>query len=114
MRAAIIETPGKIRVGTISDPTPKPDELVIRVGACGICGTDLHVVDGDSPLVRYPIIPGHEFAGEVVAVGRNVSQSIGTRDMKLTVGARVAVDPNIYCRSCEFCRTGHENLCLNY
>jgi D-arabinose 1-dehydrogenase-like Zn-dependent alcohol dehydrogenase len=69
MRAAIIETPRQIRVGNIPDPTPKPDELVIRVGACGICGTDLHVVDGDSPLLRYPIVPDHEFAGEVVAVG---------------------------------------------
>ncbi len=114
MRAAIIDTPGKIRVGNIPDPTPKPDELVIRVDACGICGTDLHVVDGDSPLVRYPIVPGHEFAGEVVAVGGNVPQGIGTGDMKLTVGARVAVEPNIYCGYCESCRTGHENLCLNY
>ncbi len=114
MRAAIIDTPGKIRVGNIPDPTPKPDELVIRVDACGICGTDLHVVDGDSPLVRYPIVPGHEFAGEVVAVGGNVPQGIGTKGTKLTVGTRVAVEPNIYCGYCEFCRTGHENLCLNY
>ena len=94
MRAVIIETPGKIRVGNVADPTPKPDELVIRVGACGICGTDLHVVDGDSPLVRYPIVPGHEFAGEVVAVGSDVQQSTGFKDMKLTVGARVAIEPS--------------------
>src|SRR5438270_6324110 len=102
MRAAIIETPSKIRVGTISDPIPKPDELVIRVGACGICGTDLHIADGDSPLVRYPIVPGHEFAGEVVALGSNVAQRIGPRDTKVTVGARVAVEPNMYCGYCEF------------
>ncbi len=115
MRAAIIDTPGKIRVGTISDPTPKPDELVIQVGACGICGTDLHIADGDSPLVRYPVVPGHELAGEVVAVGSNVPQTIGTGgNMKPTVGARVAIEPNLYCGYCEFCRTGHENLCLNY
>src|SRR5213080_2898262 len=115
MRAAIIETPGQIRVGTISDPTPKPDEFVIRVGACGICGTDLHVADGDSPLVRYPVVPGHELAGEVVAVGSHVPQSLGTgRNMKPTLGARVAIEPNLYCGYCEFCRTGHENLCLNY
>ena len=115
MRAAIIDTPGKIRIGTISDPTPKPDEFVIRVGACGICGTDLHVADGDSPLVRYPVVPGHELAGEVVAVGSNVPQSIGTGgNRKPTLGARVAIEPNLYCGYCEFCRTGHENLCLNY
>ena len=114
MRAAIIDAPGNIRVGSLPDPTPKPDELVIRVGACGICGTDLHIADGDSPLACYPIVPGHEFAGEVVAVGRNVLQGNGTRDMKITVGTRVAVEPNLYCGHCEFCRTGRENLCINY
>jgi 2-desacetyl-2-hydroxyethyl bacteriochlorophyllide A dehydrogenase len=114
MRAAIIDAPGNMRVGSLPDPTPKPDELVIRVGACGICGTDLHIVDGDSPLVRYPVVPGHEFAGEVVAVGRNVPQGNGASDIKVTVGTRVAVEPNLYCGHCEFCRTGHENLCLNY
>jgi 2-desacetyl-2-hydroxyethyl bacteriochlorophyllide A dehydrogenase len=110
MRAAIIDAPAKIRVGSIPDPTPQSDELVIRVGACGICGTDLHIVDGDSPLARYPVVPGHELAGEVVAVGTRVAQS---RD-GVKVGTRVAIQPNIYCGHCEFCRTGHENLCLNY
>ncbi len=114
MRAVIIDAPGNMRVGCLPDPTPKPDELVIRVEACGICGTDLHIVDGESPLARYPIVPGHEFAGEVVEVGRNVPPGIGTRDMKVTAGTRVAVEPNLYCGHCELCRTGHENLCLNY
>ncbi len=114
MRAALIDKPGSVRVGNIPDPTPNPDELIIRVGACGICGTDLHILDGDSPLVRYPLVPGHEFAGEVVAVGKNVPRRIGTRETNLAVGARVAVEPNMYCGYCEFCRTGHENLCLNY
>ena len=114
MRAAIIDKPGSVRVGNVPDPTPKPDELLIRVGACGICGTDLHIADGESPLARYPIVPGHEFAGEVVAVGRNVPLGYGPRDTKVTVGTRVAVEPNLYCGHCDFCRTGHENLCLNY
>src|SRR6202049_4601879 len=114
MRAAIIDTPGNVRVGNLPDPTPKPDELVIRVGACGICGTDLHIVDGESPLVCYPIVPGHEFAGEVVAVGRNVPQGNRASDIQVAVGSRVAVEPNLYCGHCEFCRSGHENLCLNY
>jgi threonine dehydrogenase-like Zn-dependent dehydrogenase len=114
MRAALIDKPGSVRVGNIPDPTPNPGELIIRVGARGICGTDLHIVDGDSPLVRYPIVPSHEFAGEVVVVGKNVPQRIGTRETKLAVGARVAVEPNRYCSYCEFYRTGRENLCLNY
>jgi threonine dehydrogenase-like Zn-dependent dehydrogenase len=114
MRAAIIDAPGNVRVGSLPDPTPKPDELVIQVGACGICGTDLHIVDGDSPLACYPVVPGHEFAGEVVAVGRNVPLGIGTRDMKVPAGTRVAVDPSLFCGYCDFCRTGHGNLCLNW
>jgi len=114
MRAAIIETPGTIRVGTIADPTPKPDELVIRVGACGICGTDLHIATGEFPPTPYPIVPGHEFAGEVVAVGSSVAQRIGTTTTSIRVGARVAVDPSLFCGHCMFCRTSHGNLCLNW
>ena len=114
MRTAIIDAPGNVRVGSMPDPTPEPDELVVRVGACGICGTDLHILAGDSPLVCYPVVPGHEFAGEVVAVGRNISRGNGARDMKFPVGARVAVDPTLNCGHCEFCRTGRENLCLYY
>src|SRR5436190_12122018 len=112
MRAVIIDAPGIIRVDNVPDPTPRPDEVLVRVGACGICGTDLHIIDGDSPLARYPIIPGHEFAGEVVAVGSDVAQRYGKEN--ITVGSRVAVEPNLYCGYCDSCRTGHDNLCLNY
>ncbi len=112
MRAVIIDAPGIIRVDNVPDPTPRPDEVLVRVGACGICGTDLHIIDGDSPLARYPIIPGHEFAGEVVAVGSDVAQRYGKEN--ITVGSRIAVEPNLYCGHCDSCRTGHENLCLNY
>src|SRR2546423_9449969 len=112
MRAVIIDAPGIIRVDNVPDPTPRPDEVLVRVGACGICGTDLHIIDGDSPLARYRIIPGHECAGEVVAVGSDVAQRYGKEN--ITVGSRVAVEPNLYCGYCDSCRTGHENLCLNY
>ena len=112
MRAVIIDAPGIIRVDNVPDPTPRPDEVLVRVGACGICGTDLHIIDGDSPLARYPIIPGHEFAGEVVAVGSDVAQRYGKEN--ITVGSRIAIEPNLYCGHCDSCRTGHENLCLNY
>ncbi|TME60017.1 MAG: zinc-dependent alcohol dehydrogenase family protein [Chloroflexi bacterium] len=112
MRAVIIDAPGIIRVDNVPDPTPRPDEVLVRVGACGICGTDLHIIDGDSPLARYPITPGHEFAGEVVAVGSDVAQRYGKEN--ITVGSRIAVEPNLYCGYCDSCRTGHENLCLNY
>ena len=114
MRAVVIDAPGRIRVDNVPDPTPRPNEVLVRVGACGICGTDLHIIDGDSPLARYPVIPGHEFAGEVVAVGYDIAESNGNGETNITVGSRVAVDPNLYCGHCDFCRTGHENLCLNY
>ena len=114
MRAVVIDAPGSIRVDNVPDPTPRPDEVLVRVGACGICGTDLHIIDGESPLARYPVIPGHEFAGEVVALGYDIAQSNGNGEANITVGSRVAIDPNLYCGHCDFCRTGHENLCLNY
>jgi len=114
MRAVVIDAPGRIRVDNVPDPTPRPDEVLVRVGACGICGTDLHIIDGESPLARYPVIPGHEFAGEVVALGYDIAQSNGNGEGNITVGSRVAIDPNLYCGHCDLCRTGHENLCLNY
>src|SRR5437762_7479313 len=114
MRAVVIDAPGRIRVDNVPDPTPRPDELLIRVEACGICGTDLHIIDGESPLACYPIVPGHEFAGEVVALGSDIAQNNGNGGTNITVGSRVAIDPNLYCGQCDFCRTGHENLCLHY
>jgi NADPH2:quinone reductase len=114
MRAVVIDAPGSIRVDNVPDPTPRPDEVLVRVGACGICGTDLHIIDGDSPLARYPIIPGHEFAGEVVALGSAIVQENGNGGANITVGSRVAIEPNLYCGQCDFCRTGRENLCLHY
>ncbi|WP_461144836.1 zinc-dependent alcohol dehydrogenase family protein [Salinifilum aidingensis] len=104
MRAAIIDKPGQLRVGTVADPEPQPDELVVRVGACGICGTDVHIADGEFPPTPYPIVPGHEFAGEVVAVGAAVRGEWRTGD-------RVAVDPSRFCGRCAPCRSGRGNLC---
>lgn len=111
MRAVVISSPGNVRVESVADPTPRPGEMLVRVGACGICGTDLHLLDGDSPLTHYPIIPGHEFAGEIVALGSEVAAA---GESAITIGSRVAVEPNLFCGYCEPCRTGHENLCLNY
>jgi 2-desacetyl-2-hydroxyethyl bacteriochlorophyllide A dehydrogenase len=106
MKAAIIEKPGDIRVGTVDDPTPGRGEIVVKVGACGICGTDLHIADGEFPPTPYPIVPGHELAGEVVALGPDVAG--------LAEGQRVAVDPSLYCGHCRFCRVGKGNLCENW
>ena len=107
MRAVIIDAPGSIRVGNVPEPTPRPDELLIRVEACGICGTDLHIIDGESPLARYPLVPGHEFAGEVVALGYDIAQNNGNGETNITIGSRVAIDPNLYCGHCDSCRSGN-------
>lgn len=108
MRAAIVETPGSIRVDDVPDPKPAHGQVIVRVGACGICGTDLHIADGHFPPTPYPIVPGHEFAGEVVELGSGVTGD------QCRVGDRVAVDPSLFCGYCTPCRSGHGNLCANW
>ena len=87
-------------------PTPGPEEIRIRIRACGVCHTDLHEVEGDLPLPKLPLIPGHQIAGVVEGVGSEV--------VRFQVGDRVGV-PWLYstCGKCEFCRRGLENLCEN-
>jgi 2-desacetyl-2-hydroxyethyl bacteriochlorophyllide A dehydrogenase len=106
MKAVVIEKPDSVSVKQIADPTPGPGEAVIKVEACGICGTDIHVLRGEFAPTRYPIVPGHEFCGEVVAVGGDV------RNVK--VGDFVAVDPSLFCGRCRQCRVGRFNLCENW
>ncbi|MDJ1135839.1 zinc-dependent alcohol dehydrogenase family protein [Streptomyces iconiensis] len=102
MRAAVIQSPGEVVVTEVPDPTPGPREVVVEVAACGLCGTDLHILQGEfAPTL--PVVPGHEFAGEVVGLGSEVTG--------LRVGERVAVDPSLYCFECRYCRQGHNNLC---
>jgi 2-desacetyl-2-hydroxyethyl bacteriochlorophyllide A dehydrogenase len=106
VNAVVVERPGKIAIERVDDPTPGPREVVLQVEACGICGTDIHILEGELPPVRYPVVPGHEFCGEVVAAGGEVEH--------LKVGDFVAVDPNLPDGVCRFCQAGRENLCLNY
>jgi 2-desacetyl-2-hydroxyethyl bacteriochlorophyllide A dehydrogenase len=102
VKAAVIEAPGKVTVATVPDPTPGPREVVVDVAACGLCGTDLHILQGEfAPTL--PVVPGHEFAGEVVGLGSEVTE--------LAIGDRVAVDPSLYCNECRYCRAGRNNLC---
>ncbi len=102
MLAALVTAPGHVEVTTMPDPTPGPRDVVVAVGACGVCGTDLHILDGEF-APRLPVVPGHEFAGEVVALGADVHE--------LALGDLVAVDPSLPCHECYFCRRGRENLC---
>ncbi len=105
MRAMVLDrakTPLVMR--TLADPRPAPGEVLIGVRACGVCRTDLHVVDGELTEPKLPIIPGHEIVGEVVAVGEEVE--------RFAIGERVGVPwLGHTCGVCSYCISGHENLC---
>jgi len=77
----------------------------VQVGATGICGTDLHIYRNEY-MSDFPVIPGHEFGGVIVEAGKDVTD--------FRVGERVAVDPNLYCGHCYFCRNEQSNHCLNW
>lgn len=102
MKAAQIIRPGEATVGDVPEPTIGADDVLIQVRAAGICGTDLHIFKGEYEAT-YPLIPGHEFSGEVTAVGANV------RNFK--VGDRVTADPNIPCNRCDYCQRNQPNQC---
>ena len=104
MQAMVATGPGKLlEAQTRPRPEPGPGDLLIEVAACGVCRTDLHVVDGDIPAA-YPVIPGHEIVGRVAAIGSAVSG--------FAIGQRVGVPwLGFTCGTCEYCRSGRENLC---
>jgi len=105
MRAMVLRRAGeRLRLEDRPVPGPGAMEVLIRVLACGVCRTDLHLVDGELPMCRTPIVPGHEIVGEVAMVG--------TRVRGLRVGERVGV-PWLggACGRCRFCHSGEENLC---
>jgi len=104
MLRAVFTRPHEIVVEEVAAPEPAAGEAVVRVAACGICGTDLKINEGHY-LGRLPVTPGHEFAGVVEALGEGVN---GVR-----VGDLVAINPNLPCRRCEFCRIGKPHLCLD-
>lgn len=105
MRAAVVVTPGTIEIAEVPDPSPGPLEVVVRPAAVGICGTDLHIMDGEF-APAFPIVPGHEMAGEIVAVGSEVTG--------YAVGDQVAVDPSLYCGHCYYCKRARGNQCENW
>lgn len=105
MRAVVVESPRTLSVADIADPIPGERDVVVEVRAAGICATDLHILRGEF-MARYPLTPGHEFAGEVVDVGRDVHD--------VRVGERVAADPTLACGECTFCRSNMGNHCRNW
>ena len=109
MRAMVLGSPAAIessplRLREVPDPEPGEQEILVRVDACGICRTDLHVIEGELPPVRDQLIPGHQVAGVVVRCGA------GARRFK--AGDRVGIAwLRLTCGTCRYCRAGKENLC---
>lgn len=106
MRAAVFEGPNRMTLQEVPTPTAGPGELMVRVRAAAICGTDVRIYRGKKTKgVRTPSIIGHEFSGEVVEVGEGVQG--------FAPGNRVSVEPVIPCHHCAYCKTGLENVCAN-
>ncbi|TIS74640.1 MAG: iditol 2-dehydrogenase [Mesorhizobium sp.] len=104
MKAVRLEGVGNIALREVGKPAAGPDDLLVRIEACGVCGTDRHLFHGEFPCMP-PVTLGHEFSGIVEAIGTAVSG--------FSVGDRVTGDPNIACGSCPHCRAGRFNLCHN-
>lgn len=105
MRAMLLERPGEPLAGReLAVPAPGTDQLLLRVKACAVCRTDLHLIDGELPDPKLPVVPGHEIVGEVVEIGGNVSG--------FAPGERVGVPwLGWTCGACDYCTSGRENLC---
>jgi propanol-preferring alcohol dehydrogenase len=107
MRAMVLDAARKpLRLATMDVPSPGPGQVLIRVHACAVCRTDLHVVDGELTEPKLPLVPGHEIVGSIAATGAGVE--------RFQVGDRVGVPwLGWTCGACEFCRSGRENLCAH-
>ncbi len=104
MRAVVFPRIGEMQITQVPTPSPGPGEVLVRVEASGLCGTDKHIFSGKY-AATYPLIPGHEYAGTVVELGPGVAE--------LQVGDLVSADPNITCGKCPYCRRGKDHLCVN-
>lgn len=105
MKAVSIRSANKVEIIDLPDPTPNNSEVVVEVSAVGICGTDLHIFEGEF-APKLPIVPGHEMSGKIVALGKEVSN--------LKIGDHVAIDPSLHCGECFYCRRARGNLCENW
>jgi len=101
----VLDRPGSpLAERDVADPRPEPGEVLVRAHACGVCRTDLHVVDGDLTEPKLPLVPGHQIAGEVVAAGEGAA--------RFAAGDRVGVPwLGWACGQCRYCLAGRENLC---
>ena len=105
MKAAVLTAPEKIEIQEVPTPSPRGNELLIKLKNCGICTLEQRLYTG-AVKISFPIVPGHEAAGEVAQVGDEVLSDIAP-------GTRVALDLVLRCGECYYCRSGQSNMCLN-
>ena len=103
MKAILLHGGSDLRYETVPDPVPRPHEVIVKVHACSICGSDLHAFHGKHPRLTFPRILGHEFAGEIVTAGKDVRN--------FRTGQRVCCDIDFPCGACGPCRAGRSNIC---
>jgi 2-desacetyl-2-hydroxyethyl bacteriochlorophyllide A dehydrogenase len=104
MNAAVFKNTKLMELQDLAIPVIKPEEVLIKVTASGVCKTDFHIFNGESPS-KPPVVLGHEYCGEIVDVGKHVNS--------FSIGEKVAINPNIHCGYCEYCKAGKINLCEN-
>ena len=113
MKAMVLRAPSDLVLDEVARPQAGPGQVLVRITHSGVCGTDYKIYNG-SIKVPYPLIPGHEMAGEVVDVGRVPTSSEAMRvGPAITIGDRVIIDPETYCGVCFYCQKGLTNLCPN-
>lgn len=105
MKAIVCESPLKMPVLNVVIPEINPDEVLIKVARCGVCGTDVHIYKGEY-IATMPVVLGHEFSGTIERLGKNV--------LNFKPGDRVTVEPNINCEKCYYCQIERRNQCLNW
>lgn len=105
MKAAVLKGIENLEMEDISRPTPSPQEILIKVKACSICGTDIRVYHHGHKHMRFPRITGHELSGEIVEIGKRVEGH--------KLGEKVAIAPAIPCGRCHYCRRGMQSMCIN-
>lgn len=106
MKAAVLERWKSIAVRQVGDPEPAAGEALVRVGLTGVCGSDYHIFNGDIPIAKTPVIPGHEFMGTIAGLPDGGTEA-------LAVGQRVAVHPLVSCGTCVACKRGLPHVCAN-
>jgi threonine dehydrogenase-like Zn-dependent dehydrogenase len=114
MKAAMFEHPGIVKICEKKVPKLGKFDLLVKINYCGICGTDVHIYEGQVPFVKYPLIGGHEFSGRVKSIGSKVNE--------FSIGDRIAVNPNLSCKDkslredeyCYYCKKDRPHFCTNW